>query len=66
MSNVEKIELEVSRLSQQELARFRAWYSGFDADAWDRQLEQDAASGKLDRLAAKALQAHSAGKTKAL
>lgn len=66
MSKVEQIELQVSRLSQQELARFRAWYFGFDADAWDRQLEQDAAYGKLDSLAEQAIQAHAAGKTKAL
>ena len=66
MSKVEQIELQVSRLSQQELARFRAWYFEFDADAWDRQLEQDAASGKLDSLAEQAIQAHAAGKTKAL
>lgn len=66
MSKVEQIELEVSRLSQQELAHFRAWYSAFDADAWDRQLEHDADSGKLDNVAEKALHAHASGKTKAL
>ena len=66
MSKVEQIELQVSGLSQQELAQFRAWYFAFDADAWDRQLEQDAASGKLDSLAEEALRAHAAGKTKAL
>ncbi len=66
MSKVEQIETQVSKLSPQELAHFRAWYSMFDADAWDRQLEQDAASGKLDQLAEKALQAHATGKTKAL
>lgn len=66
MSKVEQIELQVSKLSQQELAQFRAWYSTFDADAWDRQLEQDVASGKLDSLAEKALQAHGAGKTRSL
>ncbi|MDE2308170.1 MAG: hypothetical protein KGJ97_07770 [Xanthomonadaceae bacterium] len=66
MSKVEQIELQVSKLSQQELAHFRAWYSTFDTDAWDRQVEQDAASGKLDSFAEKALQAHSSGKTRTL
>lgn len=66
MSKVEQIELQVSKLSLQELAHFRAWYIQFDADAWDRQMEQDAASGKLDGLAQAAFQAHAAGTTKPL
>ena len=66
MSKVEQIELQVAGLSPQELAHFRAWYSRFDADAWDRQLEQDIASGKLDALADKALAAHASGQTKPL
>ena len=66
MSNVEQIEVLVSQLSRQELARFRAWYSKFDADAWDHQIEHDAASGKLNQLAQRALQAHASGSTRAL
>ncbi|MGA9421911.1 MAG: hypothetical protein WBW61_06075, partial [Rhodanobacteraceae bacterium] len=66
MGTVEQIELQLAKLSPQELARFCAWYSQFDADAWDQQLEQDAGSGKLDALAEAALQAHAAGTTKPL
>lgn len=66
MSKVEQIEAQVSKLSPQELARFRAWYSKFDADAWDHQIERDAASGRLDHPAEEALQAHAAGRTRAL
>ena len=66
MSKVEQIELQVSKLSPQELAHFRVWYSAFDSDAWDRQVEQDAASGKLDQFAERALQAHASGKTRSL
>lgn len=66
MNTVEQIEHQLSRLSPQELARFRAWYSQFDANAWDRQLEQDADAGKLDTLAEKALQAHVSGTTEPL
>jgi hypothetical protein len=66
MAKLEKIEQEIAGLSSQDLARFRAWYTEFDSDAWDRQLEQDAAAGKLDALAARALEAHLAGKTSAL
>ena len=38
-----------------ELDEFRRWFDEFDASAWDRQIEQDAAAGKLDQLAADAL-----------
>lgn len=66
MSKVEQIEVQVSKLSPQELARFRAWYSMFDADTWDQQIKRDAASGKLDQLAENALHDHTAGSTRAL
>ena len=48
---VEEIEKEVSQLSPDQLRKFREWYEKFDADAWDEQIRNDAASGKLDSLA---------------
>jgi hypothetical protein len=63
MGKVENIEHQIAALSPEELAAFRAWYAAFDAEAWDRQLEQDVAQGKLDELAAEALEAHRRGKT---
>ena len=47
---IEDIEQAVSRLSQDELTTFRAWFAEFDADAWDTQLEKDAIAGRLDSL----------------
>ena len=55
MGNVKTIEKAVESLPPSELAEFRRWFAEFDATAWDRQIEQDAASGKLDGLAAEAL-----------
>lgn len=66
MSKVEQIEDQVCRLSPEELTRFRAWYPKFGVDAWDREIEQGIASGKLDQLADKALRAHTSGNTSAL
>jgi hypothetical protein len=37
-----------------------------DADSWDRQLEADAAAGRLDALAEEALSEHRAGRTRSL
>ncbi len=66
MSNVERIEEQVSNLSAAELARFRAWYAEFDAAAWDKQVEHDVAAGKLDAIADRAAQEHRLGQTRSL
>jgi hypothetical protein len=62
MSNVETIERQVAALSAADLAAFRKWFREFDAAAWDRRLEEDVQAGKLDQLAAAALEAFKAGK----
>ena len=66
MGKVEKIEQEVQTLSPEELARFRAWFLEFDCAAWDRQIERDVRTARLDGLAEQALRDHAAGKTKPL
>ena len=66
MSKVENIEKEVQALTLAELTAFRRWFLDFDAQAWDRQIEEDVRKGKLDKLAEEALAAHRAGKSKEL
>lgn len=56
MSTVKEIETAVSKLSRDELSTFRSWFSEFDAEAWDKQFEQDVKAGRLDALADEALQ----------
>jgi hypothetical protein len=56
MTTIEEIEQALRRLSPEDLAAFRAWFAQFDAEAWDRQLENDVAAGRLDTLADEALQ----------
>jgi hypothetical protein len=63
MSKVELIEQQIEKLSPEELAAFRTWYAAFDAEAWDRQFETDAKTGKLDALADKALRSHASGQS---
>jgi hypothetical protein len=55
MSTFQEIKQAISRLSPEELARLRAWFDEFDAKAWDKQFEADAASEKLDKLANQAI-----------
>jgi hypothetical protein len=47
-----------------ELAEFRRWFAEFDSAAWDRQIEQDALNGKLDRLATEALEDFASGSSR--
>lgn len=63
MDKLEQLEEQVENLSEEELAQFRAWFLEFDWQMWDRQLERDIASGKLDGLADKALRDHASGKS---
>jgi hypothetical protein len=63
MDKIENIENEIRNLTTAELATFRKWFIEFDADAWDRQLERDGASGKLADLAKKSLSDHKSGKS---
>ena len=55
MADIKFIEKAVEALAAAELAEFRRWFAEFDSAAWDRQIEQDALNGKLDRLAAEAV-----------
>ncbi len=59
---LEDIEKAVSRLPRDQLRLFRAWYERFDADAWDEQIANDAARGRLDVLADTAIADHKAGR----
>jgi len=63
---IHEIEQAVTELSPKELARFRQWFDEFDAQIWDDQIERDANSGKLDKLAGKAVADFRAGKSKEL
>jgi hypothetical protein len=62
MDKVEKIGREVKGLSPSELAAFRKWFRDFDAEVWDRQLEEDVKAGKLEALAEAALKAFDSGR----
>jgi len=63
MTTIQELTEEIKALSREELAAFRKWFQGYDAANWDRLIEEDAATGKFDSLAEKALAEHGAGKT---
>lgn len=61
MITAEAAEQVVIQLPPEELAKFRDWFAEFQADAWDAQIETDAAAGKLDALAEEALAEYQRG-----
>jgi len=50
MSQVETIQAEFESLSSEDFARLRDWILEQDWKNWDRQIEKDSATGKLDFL----------------
>jgi hypothetical protein len=64
MTKVEKLEHEVQELSREELSVFRDWFSKYDSDEWDRQIEKDIRMGRLESLAEEAIADHKAGRTR--
>lgn len=66
MTKIEEIEKAVSKLSPEDMAKFRAWFEKFDAQQFDQRIEQDAKSGKLEKLAEEALSDHRADRSRTL
>lgn len=64
--SIDELEKAVAALPPDRLAKFSAWFEEFRADAWDRQIERDAKSGKLDKLAQEALEDVKAGRFRKL
>lgn len=62
MSEVHKIEEAIKQLTEAERVEFRRWFAQFDADTWDKQIEADAAGGKLDTFANEAIAEYRSGK----
>ena len=63
---ITELEQAVTQLSEQELARFRAWFDEYYAQIWDKQIEEDAQSGRLDNLLSEVDEEYNAGLSKPL
>ncbi|MGF7004598.1 hypothetical protein [Aminobacter sp. BE322] len=66
MTKLEQLQKSVEALSKDELKKFAAWFAELQAERWDRQIAEDAAAGRLDMLAEKALAEIRAGRTRPL
>jgi hypothetical protein len=66
MSKVSEIKAAIEALREEEYAQLRQWFSARDWEKWDRQVEADSASGKLDFLIKEALDEKAKGTLKDL
>lgn len=63
---ISEIEQAITELSPEELNRFHAWFEEYYAQVWDKQIEEDAKSGRLDKLIAEVDEEYNAGLSKPL
>lgn len=54
MTTLTEIEAAISQLPEQDARQLAEWLQEYLDEMWDRQIEQDFASGKLDSLICKA------------
>jgi hypothetical protein len=66
MTKLEKIEQDIASLSSADLHKLADWIAEYRDAQWVKQIDSDAAAGKLDKLAEEALAEHRAGLTKPL
>jgi hypothetical protein len=66
VSTVDEIEAAISNLPLKDFARVRDWLLERDNLLWDKQIEEDAAAGRLDPLMAEIERDIQAGRTKPL
>jgi len=55
MTKVDEIIAAIETLPPRDFGRLRQWFSEKDWEQWDRQIEADSESGKLDVLVREAL-----------
>jgi predicted esterase len=66
MRRVEEIKAEIAELNPVEVRKVAKWLVEYEAGLWDKQIENDADAGKLDRFIKEAFEEYSQGKTRQL
>ena len=57
MSSITEIQQAILSLPEADYLQLRHWFNELDWEKWDRQIEADSESGKLDFLIAEAFEA---------
>jgi len=66
MSTLEEIEAAIETLPPQDLKKLCRWMTEYEAEVWDRQIEEDVRAGKLDHLVDQAREQKRQGQCKLL
>jgi predicted esterase len=66
IGRIKVIEKQVKGLDREDLSAFRDWFRKYDSEAWDRQMERDARTGKLEGAVRQAVREYQRGKTREL
>ena len=64
--SVEQLEAAIVGLPRAEFARLAAWFAEYEAQQWDRQIEEDQKAGRLDRVMQRVREDIAAGRSKPL
>ena len=64
--SLQEIETAITKLTSEERARLSAILAAHEGDAWDKRIETDARSGKLDALVTRAKEQNRQGLTRLL
>ena len=63
---VKEIELAITQLPTEDLAELAAWFAEYTAAMWDKQIEHDLETGRLDALLKEVDEEYEAGLSKPL
>lgn len=66
MVKVDEIKTAIEALPEDDYIQLRQWFSEKDWQKWDRRIEKDSKSGKLDFLIKEALEEKKSGELKDL
>jgi len=60
--SIDEIQSAVAQLRAEELDRFSRWFAEFSAEQWDRRIEADILTGRLDAAGRRADEEFEAGR----
>ena len=66
MANIAKIQEDILSLSETDYLQLKQWFDELKWDKWDRQIEEDSNTGRLDFLIDEAREAKENGTLKNL
>jgi hypothetical protein len=64
--SVEQLEKAIEELPRDELARLATWFAEYQAQQWDRQIEEDQRAGRLDHVIQRVRDDIASGRSKPL